>query len=85
MDTSSESRNSRNYEDIELLDISSSSSTYKGPDSKRRKMSNKFELDDETDENDDLTKPFLKFLSKIIRNLNIRFQIYLIQKIIIYF
>ena len=59
MDISSESGNSRNYDEIELLDISSSSSTYKGPDSKRRKMSNKLELDDETDGNDDLTDSYL--------------------------
>ena len=50
---------SRNYEDIELLDISSICSTYKEPNSKIRKMSNKLEFDDETDENDDLTDPFV--------------------------
>ena len=59
MDTSSESGNSRNYEDIELLDISSSRSTYKGPESKIHKMSNKLEFEEETDVNNDPTNPFL--------------------------
>ena len=59
MDISSESGNSRNYEDIELLDISSTSSTYIGPDSIIRKISYKLEFDDETDETDDLMDPYL--------------------------
>ena len=59
MDTSSEYVNSRNYEEIQLLDIISSTSTYKGPYSKIREMFNKLEFDDETDENDDLTDLYL--------------------------